>query len=466
MVSVLRNLTRCRVLCSYTSRILNPSVGLSRRTTLDLFRLGLQRYLNTMKLDSTEFKSIFTPELIKLSEVFQQYGYEIRVAGGAVRDLLSGKIPNDLDFATTATPQQMKDMFTAENIRMINMNGEKHGTITPRINDKENFEVTTLRIDVVTDGRHAEVKFTTDWKLDANRRDLTINSMFLGLDGTVYDYFNGMEDLKNKRVAFVGDAETRIQEDYLRILRYFRFYGRIASGPDNHEEATLKAIERNMEGLKRISGERIWSELKKILTGNYAGELLEMMLNLGIAPYIGLPQEPNKTEMMQLWRRSKNYRLQAMTIISSMLADEDELLQFNSRIKLSAYERDLGLFVIVHRSAKECSNPLRDYQKMLINSKSKQNDTRDWIKELLKYKGDIPTLEEFERWKVPKFPVGGNMLMERGIPGGKRMAPVLMKLKDIWAESNFQLTTEELLEKLPDVLVELDMNAEKVSSKQ
>lgn len=93
-----------------------------------------------------------------------------------------GLSPKDLDFATTATPQEMKDMFTAENIRMINANGEKHGTITARINDKESFEVTTLRVDIVTDGRHAEVIFTTDWKLDANRRDLTINSMFLGND--------------------------------------------------------------------------------------------------------------------------------------------------------------------------------------------------------------------------------------------------------------------------------------------
>lgn len=96
------------------------------------------------------------------------------------RDLLMGENPKDLDFASTATPPQMKEMFIAENIRMINANGERHGTITARINDKENFEVTTLRIDVVTDGRHAEVEFTTDWKLDANRRDLTINSMFLG----------------------------------------------------------------------------------------------------------------------------------------------------------------------------------------------------------------------------------------------------------------------------------------------
>lgn len=136
------------------------------------------------------------------------------------------KMPKDIDFATTATPQQMIDMFTKEEVRMVNANGVAHGTVTCRLNDAdedaETFEVTTLRIDVVTDGRRAEVEFTKDWMLDANRRDLTINSMFLDFDGSVYDWFYGYEDLQNRRVAFVGTASRRIQEDYLRILRYFR----------------------------------------------------------------------------------------------------------------------------------------------------------------------------------------------------------------------------------------------------
>lgn len=133
------------------------------------------------------------------------------------------KQPHDLDFATTATPMQMVEMFNKENIRMFNTNGLSHGTVTVRLNDEANFEVTTLRIDVKTDGRHAEVAFTKDWLLDANRRDLTINSMFLGLDGSVYDWFFGYEHLQERRVQFVGDAAKRIEEDYLRILRYFRY---------------------------------------------------------------------------------------------------------------------------------------------------------------------------------------------------------------------------------------------------
>lgn len=199
-------------------------------------------------LDTPQFKSIFTKNLKDLLALFEKYGYEIRIAGGAVRyvtkieennivdlfytwktvfcfdfrDLLMDMTPVDIDFATTATPKQMIEMFEKEGIRMVNAKGEKHGTITARINDEENFEITTLRIDVSTDGRYAEVEFTTNWLLDANRRDLTINSMFLGFDGKVYDWFYGYDDLQNRRVAFVGNAARRIQEDYLRILRYFR----------------------------------------------------------------------------------------------------------------------------------------------------------------------------------------------------------------------------------------------------
>ncbi len=137
--------------------------------------------LITQKIDTPEYRALLTPHLLKLAELFKANQYEIRVAGGAVRDILMGIVPHDVDFATTATPEQMKDMFTKAKVRMINSNGEKHGTITARVDDAENFEVTTLRIDVETDGRHAKVEYTQDWQLDANRRDLTINALFLGL---------------------------------------------------------------------------------------------------------------------------------------------------------------------------------------------------------------------------------------------------------------------------------------------
>ena len=144
-----------------------------------LSRFIQQKIKMSEKIDTPEFQKVLTDDLKYLFQLFRQYSYELRIAGGAVRDLLMNKIPHDIDFATTATPDQMKEMFTKENVRMLNTNGEKHGTITVRLNDQENYEVTTLRIDVVTDGRHAEVQFTHDWQLDANRRDLTVNSIFL-----------------------------------------------------------------------------------------------------------------------------------------------------------------------------------------------------------------------------------------------------------------------------------------------
>lgn len=318
-----------------------------------------------VKLDNELFKSIFTTELHDLLGIFKKYDYEIRIAGGAVRDLLMNKKPTDLDFATTATPGQMKSMFEAENVRLINMNGEKHGTITPRINNLENFECTTLRIDVITDGRHAEVEFTKDWLLDANRRDLTINAMFLGLDGSVYDYFFGYEDLKDRHVRFVGNADTRIKEDFLRILRYFRFYGRIATSADKHDPETLKTIANNAEGLQRISGERIWVELKKVLQGNFSGELMTAILDCGIAPYIGkcdklyaivltlnsscysgLPEHPNTEEFQKLWKnRSMEIEYHPMTLMSSLLYTPEDALTLHERLKFSAYERDLTYFI-------------------------------------------------------------------------------------------------------------------------
>ncbi|EPB69722.1 tRNA nucleotidyltransferase/poly(A) polymerase family protein, partial [Ancylostoma ceylanicum] len=201
-----------------------------------------------MKIDTPEFKSLFTPQLNKLSDLFRKNNYELRIAGGAVRDLLMGIRPADVDFATTATPAQMKELFDKEHVRMLHKRGEEHGTITCRIDDKENFEITTLRVDLVCDGRRAEVKYTTDWQLDANRRDLTINSLFLDLDGTIIDYFGGIKDVERRRVVFVGNAAQRIQEDYLRILRYFRFFGRISSSME-HDRETIEAIKENSEGL-------------------------------------------------------------------------------------------------------------------------------------------------------------------------------------------------------------------------
>ncbi|KAH1007932.1 hypothetical protein HUJ04_005103 [Dendroctonus ponderosae] len=407
-----------------------------------------------LKLESPEFHSILSEDVKTLVGLFQKYNHEIRIAGGAVRDLLMGIQPKDLDFATTATPTEMKKMFETENVRMINANGEKHGTVTPRINDNENFEVTTLRIDVVTDGRHAEVLFTTDWLLDALRRDLTINSMFLGLDGSVYDYFFGYDDLNKRRVAFVGNAEKRIQEDYLRILRYFRFYGRISDKPNNHEPETLQTIKNNAEGLSNISGERIWTEVKKIAEGNSAGALLEVITQCELGPYIGLPSNCSTEELKRVWAQSGHLSLNAITLLSTLLSTLDDAINLNARLKLSAFERDLAIFVIEHRGPKLHPKPLLPYQQLVVKTKSKPLVVRQYVIEVLKY-NNSPYLEDFQKWEIPTFPIGGALLKQNGVESGRMMGQVLHELKNIWADSEFMLSTEEILKHIPNVTEKL-----------
>ncbi|XP_030632225.1 CCA tRNA nucleotidyltransferase 1, mitochondrial [Chanos chanos] len=405
-----------------------------------------QRQLFTMQLKTAEFQSLFTDGLTGIAELFEKHSHELRIAGGAVRDLLSGKRPEDVDFATTATPEEMKNMFSGAGIRMINNKGEKHGTITARLHN-ENFEVTTLRVDVVTDGRHAEVEFTTDWKKDAERRDLTINSMFLGLDGTLYDYFKGYEDLQNRKVRFVGSAALRIQEDYLRILRYFRFYGRVASEPDQHDTETLQAIRENGRGLAGISGERIWVELKKMLVGNHAAHLLELIYTLDLATFIGLPAEGNVEEMKEVWQRAHNWSPKPMTVLSALFRSSDDVEKLDLRLKISKEEKNLGIFLVKHRrdliKDHDKQDSLKPYTDFIIDCR--EPDAQSKVCELLKYQGEEQLLEELSRWHIPRFPVSGHDLRKMGITSGKEIGTILQNLRDIWKKSHYKMGKEELL---------------------
>ncbi|MBN3287460.1 TRNT1 nucleotidyltransferase, partial [Polyodon spathula] len=399
-----------------------------------------------MQLKTKEFQSLFTDGLKGIAELFEKHRFELRIAGGAVRDLLNGKQPQDVDFATTATPEEMKTMFQAAGIRMINNKGEQHGTITARLHE-QNFEVTTLRVDVVTDGRHAEVEFTTDWEKDAERRDLTINSMFLGLDGTLYDYFNGFEDLQNRKIRFVGSAAERIQEDYLRILRYFRFYGRIAEEPGDHESETLEAIKEHSKGLAAISGERIWMELKKTLTGNHAAHLVNLMYDLDVAQYIGLPVNGSLEELNRVWKNAQHRNPKPMTVLSALFRGQDDVNKLDLRLKISREEKNLGLFLVKHRRdlrkadyETDSLKPFRDY---IIDSR--EPDVQSRICELLKYQGEEQLLAEMEKWSIPRFPVSGHDLRKMGITSGKEIGAILQTLRDLWKKSGYQMDKDELL---------------------
>ncbi|XP_076035953.1 CCA tRNA nucleotidyltransferase 1, mitochondrial isoform X2 [Oratosquilla oratoria] len=405
-----------------------------------------------MKVSDEQLSYILQPGVKELANHFTSRGHEIRVAGGAVRDLLMGKVPQDLDFATTATPPEMKQMFEDENVRMINAGGEKHGTVTARLQE-QNFECTTLRIDVVTDGRHAEVEFTKDWKLDANRRDLTINAMFLGLDGVLYDYFNGAEHLKERKVLFVGEADTRIKEDYLRILRYFRFYGRIADDPDKHSPEVLDSIKKNVEGLSRIAGERIWVELQKIVTGKFGGELLAEMVKCGVGSHIGLGESIDCENMLKVYKQCQEtnmtmLEMHPMTLLASVFQSEEEAFKFIARIKCSKKEKDLLLFVISHRDFVYSCKDFKGIQDMIVDYVIGEKRNREiflsYVRQILLYTCSSKFLEELDSWYIPKFPVSGGMLIEKGVEK-KKTKFVLKDMLDKWKESNFEASAEELL---------------------
>ncbi|TRY79938.1 hypothetical protein TCAL_02259 [Tigriopus californicus] len=402
------------------------------------------------------------PEVDLLKTLFARHGFPLRLAGGAVRDLLSGDTPQDLDFATTATPHEMKTLFETESIRTINELGEKHGTVTCRINDSANFEVTTLRIDKVTHGRKADVEFTKDWVLDANRRDLTINSMFLDLEGNLYDYFNGAEDLQKRRVAFVGEPERRIQEDFLRILRYFRFFGRISASPDTFEEQTLDAIRLNAAGLAQISGERIWMEWKKIMMGRFSQEIMLQMLDVGLGTHIGLPENPDIDQFKTVVQRAPESH--PITRIVALLKDDRDMMQLHVRLKLSAFERDLGLFLVEHRQefpALETTalDAIRPYQYMIVDHKGKPNDVRTWAEELLKYQGQPDLAKQIKEWDPPRFPISGKILLDKGCPKGVILGAVLRELKEQWKHSGFEATEEDLLQGLDAAISKVDLVA-------
>jgi poly(A) polymerase len=218
-----------------------------------------------------------------------------RLVGGSVRDALAGRAVADIDLATPDPPEAVMDALARAGLRAV-PTGLAHGTVTA-VSGGRGFEITTLRRDEDTDGRHARVAWTDDWREDAARRDFTINAMSMEPDGTLHDYFGGAADLAAGRVRFVGDPATRIAEDYLRILRFFRFQARYGRGAPDPE--ALPAIAEGVPGLAHLSAERVWSELKRILAAPDPAETVELMARLGVLTAV-LPEGADPDRLTRL----------------------------------------------------------------------------------------------------------------------------------------------------------------------
>lgn len=368
------------------------------------------------------------PYLMSLAKAVEFLGYEIRIVGGAVRDILLNKTPKDVDLATNAHPNVLMQALQARGWDVI-PTGLQHGTITVVLN-KTPYEITTLRVDKETDGRHATVEFTDDWKVDAERRDLTFNAMSMDFNGNLYDYFNGERDLMTGCVRFVGDPDKRIKEDYLRILRYYRFAAMFPS-PTTVGECLI-ACENNVKGLEGISVERIWSEMKKILVSEHARRTLHLMVAGGIFDQLGIDYEEVD---VHYWAtvETTNPITKLIALVGSKVAHD---LAIDWKMSTAEAEQIHNIGALSHE-------PLTDweYQVSLLCNKVPAADLLEVVK--LHGQGELYS-KLIEETAAAEFPVNGNDLLALGFKG-PAVGDLLRLMKKCWINSGLTASKEELL---------------------
>ena len=369
---------------------------------------------------------LMTPQTVKLGRAFDMAGFEVRFVGGCVRDALLGVEPKDVDFCTDATPDEMRDVAEINGFGFV-PTGVQHGTVTLLV-DGEPFEVTTLRVDVETDGRRAEVEFTRSFEVDAERRDLTFNAMSMDFKGVVYDYWGGKEDLKNRVVRFVGVDRLRVQEDYLRILRYFRFAARFDATMD---ETTLEMFSETevLDGLYKVSVERFWQEMSKMLDPSMPARtrvvdaMFKCRVNRAVDLYRFQPVELTRSP-------------DSVTALSTLVAASD-LKAFLGKWKLSSEEAAKVTMLVTNREVEVSKEWVEDQLVSGVN--------RDWVVSLLTMRGEDALAQFAATWDVPAFPVRGQDLLDSGMEPGREVGQRLARMKVQWTESRFTASRDQLM---------------------
>jgi poly(A) polymerase len=404
------------------------------------------------------------PQTQQLISIFEEAGQEIRFVGGAVRDLLAGKAVTDVDVATPASPQQVMGILEKAGIRTI-PTGLSHGTVTALI-DEQPFEITTLRCDIKSYGRHAEVQFTRDWEQDAARRDFTINALYCDPQGRIYDYHNGLEDLRGRHVRFIGDAKTRIEEDGLRILRFFRFTARYGEGKT--DEAGLAACHECREMLEQLSGERIAQEMLKLLQSDQAVNLLALMDEQRLTlPLFGYRLH---LESAAVWPR---VQLMADIAEAELLAPQEVPLLLIALLA-RAQEGALAEFVIQRWKLSNKQAEFLNFliQAPLIDSACDEAEQKrllrrygaaffyalaliSWTETLRNQNHHAQMLSAAYRpmlwlaghWQPPAFPLTGDDLTAAGVTPGPGLGAWLKQLEEWWESEGYQPDKAELLKR-------------------
>jgi len=263
-------------------------------------------------------------------------------------------------------------------------------------------------------------------------------------------------------IRFVGDAVQRICEDYLRILRYFRFFGRLAHDNAVHDRETLNAIRDNADGLRNIAGERLWVELQRIAEGRNAGPVLKVMLEQNIGQYLGIPSDADLSQIEDHWRQCHQAKPHAMTILSKLFRNLDEIEKFEQRMKYSNDCRRIAQLILVNRNSlsildSSSPDPLKPYKDLLIDLSIQDPTAKEKIIELLKYQHHLAEAKQFSEWILPRFPVAGGMLASQGIKQGPTYKIILNELREAWKQSHFKATEDQLInEVLPNVIKSLE----------
>ncbi|RWL05782.1 MAG: CCA tRNA nucleotidyltransferase [Mesorhizobium sp.] len=391
-------------------------------------------------------------------------GEEARIAGGAVRNALIGQPVADVDIATTTVPDETIRRAEAAGFKAV-PTGIEHGTITIVAGGKP-FEVTTLRADIETDGRRAKVSFGRDWKADAERRDFTINALYAEADGTIIDLVGGIADIEARRLRFIGDPEARIREDYLRILRFFRFFAWYGDGRPDAEG--LKACARLKEGLRQLSVERVWSELKKLLSAPDPSRALLWMRQAGVLTSV-LPESEKwgidaihaltRAEKDLGWTPDPLLRLEAI-----VPPDAARMKTLAERLRFSVSDasrlRQWALTAPVEPKTTEAELAKRLYRGdrqglvdrlrlSLASARARAVEDNDALLEV----GGFSRLLAFAgKWKKPDFPVRGADLTRLGASPGPKLGATLKNLENEWIESGFALDRGALLERAAEAL--------------
>lgn len=380
------------------------------------------------------------PETGAVMAALMADGVPARFVGGCVRDTLLGRTVKDIDIATAEAPDRVVALLEDAGLKAI-PTGIAHGTITTLL-DGEPCEITTLRLDVETFGRHARVAYTDDWEADAHRRDFTINALFCDLDGTLYDPTGGLADLEARRVRFVGVARDRIQEDLLRLLRFFRFHAYYGTG--SADEEALQACRQMAGDIATLSAERIWTELKRLLGAPSAADVLTLMADWDVLPHV-LPEAGSRDLLASLIHVEAKAGLEPdpvrrLSVLMTM--DPTGARNFADRLRLSKAETQRLEFLLNPSARPAPDLPETENRAMLYRlgaEKFVDSVLLGWA--IAGHVNDEPwqaLLKLPDCSPVPDFPLNGDDVLALGIGSGQLVGALLAEVERWWIDQDFK----------------------------